>query len=117
MRKLLPFNEDNFHNIGWKEGLAVVRFHAPWCPPCHSSENLFNEFDEIIKEINNNNCKKTIQLGKIAPDINKLRQLPVEIGELDFEIECKELKKTVSVKIIYTSVGWRILEKLRTKKH
>jgi hypothetical protein len=80
-------------------------------------ENLFNEFDKIIKEINNNNCKKTIQLGKIAPDINKLRQLPVELGELDFEIECKELKKTVSVKIIYTSVGWRILEKLRTKKH
>ena len=49
MRKLLPFNEDNFHNIGWKEGLAVVRFHAPWCPPCHSSENLFNEFAEHIE--------------------------------------------------------------------
>lgn len=49
MRKLLPFNEDNFHNIAWKEGLAVVRFHAPWCPPCHSSENLFNEFAEHIE--------------------------------------------------------------------
>ena len=78
-------------------------------------KNLFKEFEEIIKEINSNNCKKTIQLVKITPDVNKLRQLPIELGELDLEIEYKEFKKTISVKIIYTTVGWRILEKLRTK--
>lgn len=56
-------------------------------------KNIFKEFDEIIKDINKNNCKKTIQLGKITPEVNKLRQLPIELGELDFEIECKDLKK------------------------
>lgn len=49
MRNLLTLNEDNFHEIEWKEGLAVVRFYAPWCPPCHNSENLFNTFVESIK--------------------------------------------------------------------
>ncbi|WP_336038740.1 thioredoxin family protein [Acinetobacter calcoaceticus] len=48
MRKLHALNEDSFHEIEWKEGLAVVRFYAPWCPPCHNSESLFNRFVEDI---------------------------------------------------------------------
>lgn len=49
MRKLHVLNEDSFHEIEWKEGLAVVRFYAPWCPPCHNSESLFNRFVEDIE--------------------------------------------------------------------
>ncbi|MFW6535805.1 thioredoxin family protein [Acinetobacter baumannii] len=50
MRKLHTLNEDTFHEIEWKEGLAVVRFYAPWCPPCHNSEKLFNTFVESIED-------------------------------------------------------------------
>ncbi|VAX44346.1 Thioredoxin-1 [Acinetobacter calcoaceticus] len=49
MRKLHALNEDSFHEIEWKEGLAMVRFYAPWCPPCHNSESLFNTFVKSIE--------------------------------------------------------------------
>lgn len=37
-------NEDNFKIIERNEGVAVVRFFAPWCPPCQESKVLFDSF-------------------------------------------------------------------------
>ena len=48
MRELTLYNEDNFREIERHEGVAVVRFSAPWCPPCQMSEDIFNHFAEQI---------------------------------------------------------------------
>ncbi len=48
MHDLLVCNEDNFHTIERNEGVAVVRFSAPWCPPCRDSEAFFFAFVEQL---------------------------------------------------------------------
>lgn len=48
MLDLLVYNEDNFHTVERNEGLAVVRFFAPWCPPCRDSEASFFAFSEQL---------------------------------------------------------------------
>ncbi|MCM7649559.1 thioredoxin domain-containing protein, partial [Enterobacter asburiae] len=41
MRTLTSYNEDNFRQIEQYKGISVVRFSAPWCPPCQASEEMF----------------------------------------------------------------------------
>lgn len=38
------YNEDNFHDIAWGEGLTVIRLFAPWCPLCRESEAEYLQF-------------------------------------------------------------------------
>ncbi|HDT2541481.1 TPA: thioredoxin [Klebsiella aerogenes] len=38
---VIQWNEDNFSQVERYHGVAVVRFHAPWCGTCQSSESLF----------------------------------------------------------------------------
>ncbi|MES2141201.1 MAG: hypothetical protein V4511_15950 [Bacteroidota bacterium] len=81
-----------------------------------TKEQIQRSYTEIINDINIKNCKKNIQIGNIIPITDKLRNLPVEIGQLEIEYKCSEITETISVKIINTSKGWRILEKLRKNK-
>lgn len=34
---VIQWNEDNFSQVERYNGVAVVRFHTPWCDPCQSS--------------------------------------------------------------------------------
>ena len=49
MRKLHTLNEDTFHEIEWKEGLAVVRFMLLGVHRA-TIEKLFNTFVESIED-------------------------------------------------------------------
>ncbi|RJT18610.1 thioredoxin family protein [Buttiauxella izardii] len=60
MRKLTSYNEDNFRQIEQYEGISVVRFSAPWCPPCQASEEMFSLFVERLDD--------DIQTGKVNVD-------------------------------------------------
>lgn len=93
MRELLIFNEDNFHNIAWKEGLTVVRFFAPWCPPCHSSEILFNRFAEHIE--------KNVAVGVVNVDQSPVLANRYDIWGLPSVLMFKDgqlIKRIVGVK-------------------
>ena len=50
MRNLTSYNEDNFRQIEQYEGISVVRFSAPWCPPCQASEEMFSLFVERLDQ-------------------------------------------------------------------
>ncbi|AVT57618.1 MULTISPECIES: thioredoxin family protein [Pectobacterium] len=60
MRKLTSYNEDNFRQIEQYEGISVVRFSAPWCPPCRASEDMFSQFAKRLDG--------DIQIGKVNVD-------------------------------------------------
>ena len=60
MREVIAYNEDNFRDIEQYEGISVVRFSAPWCPPCQSSEPFFSAFTDGLEE--------SIQVGKVNVD-------------------------------------------------
>ncbi|MFP1455990.1 thioredoxin family protein [Escherichia coli] len=38
----------------------MVRFSAPWCPPCQASEEMFNQFADRLD--------RDIQVGKVNVD-------------------------------------------------
>ncbi|HCP6394842.1 TPA: thioredoxin family protein [Escherichia coli] len=60
MRILTAYNEDNFRQIEQYKGISVVRFSAPWCPPCQASEEMFSQFADRLDG--------DIQLGKVNVD-------------------------------------------------
>ncbi|HEL9812281.1 TPA: thioredoxin family protein, partial [Klebsiella pneumoniae] len=60
MRTLTAYNEDNFRQIEQYKGISVVRFSAPWCPPCQVSEEMFSQFADRLD--------RDIQVGKVNVD-------------------------------------------------
>lgn len=60
MRTLTAYNEDNFRQIEQYKGISVVRFSAPWCPPCQASEEMFSQFADRLDG--------DIQVGKVNVD-------------------------------------------------
>ncbi|CZW25509.1 Thioredoxin [Enterobacter hormaechei] len=60
MRTLTAYNEDNFRQIEQYNGISVVRFSAPWCPPCQASEEMFSQFADRLDG--------DIQVGKVNVD-------------------------------------------------
>ncbi|WP_323658754.1 thioredoxin family protein [Pectobacterium versatile] len=60
MVELKNYNEDNFHEVEWEEGIAVVRFYAPWCSPCRASADIFEVFATDLDE--------SVRVGKVNTD-------------------------------------------------
>ncbi|CAM7166406.1 Thioredoxin [Enterobacter kobei] len=60
IRTLTAYNEDNFRQIEQYNGISVVRFSAPWCPPCQASEEMFSQFADRLD--------RDIQVGKVNVD-------------------------------------------------
>ncbi|MEM0418006.1 thioredoxin [Escherichia coli] len=76
MRTLTAYNEDNFRQIEQYKGISVVRFSAPWCPPCQSSEEMFSQFADRLD--------RDIQVGKVDVDQAPLLTTRHEISWLLF---------------------------------
>lgn len=74
MRELALYNEDNFREIERHEGVAVVRFSAPWCPPCQMSEDIFNHFAE--------QTDSDVKVGKVNVDLAPVLTTKYEIWGL-----------------------------------
>ncbi len=74
MRELTLYNEDNFREIERHEGVAVVRFSAPWCPPCQMSEDIFNHFAE--------QTDSDVKVGKVNVDLAPVLTTKYEIWGL-----------------------------------
>ena len=70
-------------------------------------------FNEIRKNIKSKKCKGGVTIGQITPKTNKLRNLPIELGDLEILYSCKDDIEKINVEVIKTDAGWRILEKLR----
>ena len=70
-------------------------------------------FAKIQADISNKSCKNEIKLGSITPKFTPLRNLPLELGELNFQYICSKDTQNVYVKVINTIKGWRVLEKIR----
>lgn len=73
---------------------------------------IIYKFDEITKELSEKGCLSTFTIVKITPETQTLKS-NIELGKLDIEITCGSNQETISVKIIKTKEGWKILEKLK----
>ncbi|MBI6530065.1 MULTISPECIES: thioredoxin family protein [Morganellaceae] len=82
MHEIIHYNEDNFRDIERYEGVSVVRFSAPWCPPCQASEAFFNAF---INQLDND-----VQAGKVNVDLAPVLTTKYEIWGLPSVLIFKE---------------------------
>ena len=78
-----------------------------------TTKKLKEGFAKIQTDISNKSCKTEIQLGNITLQVASLRNLPLELGELNFQYICSKDTQNVNVKIINTIKGWRVIEKIR----
>ena len=76
-------------------------------------KKLKEGFAKIQTDISNKSCKTEIQLGNITPKVAPLGNLPLELGELNFQYICSKDTQNVNVKVINTIKGWRVIEKIR----
>ncbi|MFV5506858.1 thioredoxin family protein [Acinetobacter sp. 197] len=63
MSAVILYNEDNYSDFEWYEGLAVIRFYADWCKPCVQNFPVFEQLAGYYTEY-----KPTIKFGKINVD-------------------------------------------------
>ena len=63
MSAVILYNEDNYSDFEWYEGLAVIRFYADWCKPCVQNFPVFEQLAAYYAE-----HKPTIKFGKINVD-------------------------------------------------
>jgi hypothetical protein len=76
-------------------------------------ERIKDGFKEINEQIDSEGCRTKIVIGKVSYNTNKMRNMPFELGHLEIEYSCDDVKETIDVEVIKTTDGWRILEKLR----
>ncbi|MFZ9846792.1 MAG: hypothetical protein ACO3EE_01420 [Flavobacteriales bacterium] len=75
-------------------------------------KKIIYKFDEITKKLTDKNCLPNFTITKITPEKQTLKS-NIELGKLDIEITCGINQETITVKIIKTKSGWKILEKLK----
>ncbi|WP_349927241.1 thioredoxin family protein [Acinetobacter sp. A1-4-2] len=63
MSAVIEYNEDNYSDFEWFEGLAVIRFYADWCKPCVQNFHVFEQLATHYAEF-----KPEIKFGKINVD-------------------------------------------------
>ena len=63
MSAVIPYNEDNYSDFEWFEGLAVIRFYADWCKPCVQN---FPVFEALATQYARHDPE--IKFGKINVD-------------------------------------------------
>jgi len=63
MSAVITYNEDNYSDFEWFEGLAVIRFYADWCKPCVQN---FPVFEELATHYAGH--KPEIKFGKVNVD-------------------------------------------------
>ena len=93
MAEMKNYNEDNFREVEWEEGVAVVRFHAPWCPPCRASADIFEAFAAELDD--------SVRVGKVNTDTAPALAVRYEIWGLPTVImfrDGQEVKRINGVK-------------------
>jgi len=78
-----------------------------------TKEGITKSYEKIVADIDKKKCGKSIQIGKITPTTSKLKNYPIELGQVEVEYKCGAVTEKFTVEIINTSNGWRIMEKLR----
>lgn len=56
------YDENNFREVEWYEGISVICFFAAWCPPCLANKETFETFSEWLPE--------GVKVGSINVDIS-----------------------------------------------
>lgn len=93
MAEMKDYSENNFHEVEWEEGISVVRFHAPWCPPCRTSADVFEAFAEELDA--------SVHVGRVNTDTAPALAVRYEIWGLPTVImfrDGQEVKRINGVK-------------------
>lgn len=60
---MMQYNEDNYQDFEWFEGIAVIRFYADWCAPCVQNFPIFERCAEQFSQ-----SHPELKFGKINID-------------------------------------------------
>lgn len=70
-------------------------------------------YDFIQEVMKKKSCRKNIEIDTIITRINKMRNLPLELGDVQVVFHCDSDTQKVNMSVINTIYGWRLSDNLR----
>lgn len=71
MTELVDYTENNYRDFEHYAGLAVIRFHAPWCAPCVQNKAIFVQLAA--------QCDASIKFGQVNIDLAPILTLRYQV--------------------------------------
>lgn len=71
MAELVDYTENNYRDFEHYAGIAIIRFHAPWCAPCVQNQAIFAQLAA--------QCDKSIKFGQVNIDLAPILTLRYQV--------------------------------------
>ena len=71
MPELVDYTENNYREFEHYAGIAVIRFHAPWCAPCVQNKAIFVQLAA--------QCDESIMFGQVNIDLAPILTLRYQV--------------------------------------
>lgn len=76
-------------------------------------ERIKRGYDFIQEVMKKKSCKKNIEIDTIITRVNKMRNLPLELGDVQVVYHCEKDTQKINMSVINTVYGWRLSDNLK----